>query len=61
MEEGLSTPEGIKLIGQWSNVAGGGVFTIFESDDPLSIAKWPSPWNNFGISEIPCDRHMRAK
>jgi hypothetical protein len=35
LEEGLSTPEGIKLIGQWSNASGGRVFTLFEADDPF--------------------------
>jgi hypothetical protein len=51
MEEGLSTPEGIKLIGQWSNASGGQVFTLFEADDPLVLAQWSNPWNNLGNLE----------
>jgi hypothetical protein len=50
-EEGLSTPEGIKLIGQWSYASGGRVFTLFEADDPLVMAQWSNPWNNFGNLE----------
>jgi hypothetical protein len=50
-EEGLSTPEGIKLIGQWSYAFGGRVFTLFEADDPLVMAQWSNPWNNFGKFE----------
>jgi len=49
--EGFSTPEGIKLIGQWSYVSGGRVFTLFEADDPLVMLQWSSPWNNFGKLE----------
>jgi len=47
-EEGLSTPEGIKLIGQWSHASGGRVFTLFEANDPILMAQWSSPWNNLG-------------
>jgi hypothetical protein len=50
-EEGLSTPEGIKLTGQWSYASGGRVFTLFEADDPLVMAQWSNPWNNLGKLE----------
>ena len=51
VEEDLSTPEGIKLIGQWSYASDGRVFTLFEEDDPLVMAQWSSPWNNLGNLE----------
>ena len=50
--EGLNVPEGAKLINQWSSVAGGCAFTLFETDNPMVIAGWFSDWNSLGTFEI---------
>ena len=50
--EGLFTPEGAKLHGQWSSLAGGQTFTIYEVDDPLVGAKWAHSWNDLGKFKI---------
>jgi hypothetical protein len=49
--EGLFTPEGAKLHGQWSCLSGGKVFTLFELNDPLIGAQWSQVWNNLGKFE----------
>jgi Domain of unknown function (DUF3303) len=49
---GLSIPEGIKLIGQWSYVAGGRTFTLYETDDSSAMAQFAHGWNDLGKSEI---------
>ena len=37
IEKGSMIPPGVKLIGEWSVIAGGQMFRLIESDDPMAI------------------------
>lgn len=50
--EGLSIPEGTKLVGQWSYVSGGRTFTLFEADNALTMAQLSHRWNDLGKIEV---------
>ena len=50
--EGIFKPEGASLVGQWSSVTGGRVFTIFELEKPLTAVKWSQAWNDLGKFEV---------
>jgi hypothetical protein len=60
----LFTPEGAKLVGQWFAASGGRVFTLYETDDGLSAAKWAHAWNDLGKFEtftvVEIDEFMKA-
>ena len=62
--ESLLTPEGAKLIGQWSSTSGGRVFTLFELDNALLAAQWAHAWNDLGKFEtypvVDTDELMKA-
>lgn len=50
--EGLFIPEGAKLHGQWSALAGGTVFTLVEASDPLVVVQCFQGWNSLGEVEM---------
>ncbi len=44
IEKGSMVPPGVKLIGEWSVLAGGRMFRLIESDDPMAIAETSAHW-----------------
>lgn len=51
MEAGLDAP-GVKVIGQWSYVGLGRVFTLTDTADPVAVFKMMAPYGNLGKFEI---------
>ena len=51
-EKGLMFPEGVKLIGQWTDVGGGRVFTMSETDDPIAMALAAYNWTDLCEFEV---------
>ena len=45
-------PAGIKLLGQWNAIGDGKGVTIFESDDPMAMAKWAHDWSDLVTMQI---------
>jgi hypothetical protein len=45
-ETGGLPPAGIKLLGRWTLVAGGGGFHLCEASDASLFAKWAMQWND---------------
>ena len=52
METGGKPPTGVKLLGRWTDVAGGRGFTLTESDDPVAAARFPYEWNDLMSFEV---------
>ncbi|MBW2369662.1 MAG: DUF3303 family protein [Deltaproteobacteria bacterium] len=52
VEKGLMLPEGVKEIGLWSQITGGRIFGIFETDDPAALVKFAHEWNDLGVMEM---------
>ena len=48
---GGQTPDGVKLLGRWHDVAGRRGFTLIESDDPVAVGKFASKRS---INRVPC-------
>jgi len=51
LEIGLQTP-GVKVIGQWSYIGLGQVFTLSEAADPFAAYKSMIPYGTLGKFEI---------
>ena len=45
-EQGAGFSSGTKVIGEWSNVGGGGGLVIAETDDPMGVAETARGWND---------------
>ena len=45
-------PEGMRLIGEWSDLAGGRVFSLVEVDDPNVILAAASDWEDLTKLEV---------
>jgi hypothetical protein len=45
-------PAGVKLLSRWHAVGGGKGINVFESDDPLAIAKYANEWSDLMSFEI---------
>ena len=45
-------PEGIKLLGQWVDIAGGRAFRLAEVPDPKLLFAMTSFWIGFGKKEL---------
>lgn len=43
---GGQTPDGVKLLGRWHDVAGRRGFTLIESDDPVAVGKFANEWSD---------------
>jgi hypothetical protein len=51
-ETGGPPPAGIKLLGRWTAVGGGGGFHLCEASDASLIAKWALQWNDLMTVEV---------
>jgi len=45
-------PEGVKVIGEWSDLAGDRVFSLAEIDDPKAMLAAASAWSDIANLEI---------
>jgi len=52
METGGKPPPGVKLLGRWTDLAGGRGFTLAESDDPVAVGKYFYQWNDLMSFEV---------
>ena len=46
METGGQPPNGVKLLGRWTDVAGGRGFTLTEADDIIAAGTFFYAWND---------------
>jgi len=44
LEKGRAEPVGVKIIGEWTNLAGSGGFMVFETDKP--DYSWTLAWSD---------------
>jgi hypothetical protein len=51
-EKGQIVPQGLKIVGEWSALAGGRVFRLIEGDDPRAILAGANPWADLGKIEV---------
>ena len=51
-EKGAMIPEGMKVIGEWSDTSGGRVFRLVEMDDPKIGLAASLAWSDLGKIEI---------
>jgi len=51
-EKGTMIPQGMKIIGEWSCLAGGRVFRLVEVDDPRVMLGASAAWADLGKIEI---------
>ncbi len=60
IEKGSMVPQGVKLIGEWSVLAGGRMFRLIESDDPMAIAETSAAWVDLcKLEVIPVIEHEK--
>jgi len=52
LELGPPLKPGVKLIGQWSHVGGGKVFTLLDAEDPTVTYDLMVPYSNLGKFEV---------
>jgi|WetSurMetagenome_2_1015567.scaffolds.fasta_scaffold62304_3 hypothetical protein len=45
-------PKGVKLISQWIAVSDANGVAVFDSDDPIAMAKWVKNWSDLLTIEI---------
>ena len=50
-EKGAITPEGMKVIGEWSAPGAGRVFMLVETDEPKALLAAALPWSDLGKLE----------
>ena len=46
LELGTNLPPGLKVLGMWSDIAGGRGFTLCEGDDPNVLAQGGMAWSD---------------
>ena len=51
-EKGAMIPEGMKVLGEWSDTSGGRVFRLVEMDDPKVGLAATLAWSDLGKIEI---------
>jgi len=51
-EKGAMIPEGMKVLGEWSDTSGGRVFRLVEMDDPKVGLAASLAWSDLGKIEI---------
>ena len=51
-EAGGKPPEGVKLLCQWNAVGDAKGVAVFESDDPMAMAKWAQQFSDLVSMEI---------
>lgn len=52
MEKGMALSEGMKVIGEWSDLGGGRGFLLFESNDPMACTESTRVWSDLIKMEI---------
>jgi len=58
---GGGPPAGVKMLGRWHRVGGGGGFVLAESDDSVAIGKWMQEWTDlleFDIAPVNTDEDV---
>ena len=50
-EKGASVPAGVKIVGEWSSIAGLRVFRLTEADDPKAFLAAVMAWTDLGKIE----------
>lgn len=50
--EGNRSPEGIKIVGEWIDFAGGRVFRVFETSETAHLAVAAYAWSDLGYAEV---------
>ena len=54
LEQGRMTPEGMKVVGEWSAIGGGRTFLLVEVDDPTVALAASAAWSDLGkVDPIP--------
>ncbi|MDH5364127.1 MAG: DUF3303 domain-containing protein [Dehalococcoidia bacterium] len=51
-EKGASVPAGVKVVGEWTSLAGHRVFRVTEVEDPRALYAAISAWLDLGKVEI---------
>ena len=51
LEKGLMLPKGVKVLGEWSEIGGGGVM-VCETDDPKALSQFSLAWSDLVKSDI---------
>lgn len=46
MEKGIALSEGVKLVGEWTDLGGGRGFLLFESSDPKACMASTMVWSD---------------
>jgi hypothetical protein len=52
MQTGGKAPPGVKLLGRWTDMAGGRGFTLTESDDVVAAGKYFYEWNDLIVFDV---------
>ncbi len=52
VSSGTQTPEGAREVGIWSDVAGGRVFRLLETEDPKVMYRGTYAWSDLGKVEV---------
>ena len=50
--EALATPKGVEVKGEWFDVSGHRVFSIFEANDTAHVAAAFYDWTDLGTAEL---------
>jgi len=50
LEIGTGAPDGVKIIGEWTDLSGSGGYLVFETDKPNYA--WTMAWNDLLDMEI---------
>ena len=46
MEKGMALPEGVKVLGEWTDLGGGRGFLLVESNDPKAAIAGTMAWSD---------------
>jgi len=54
MERGIALPQGVKVIGEWTDVGGGRGFLLIEAEDPKALMAGTLGWSDLmEIESVP--------
>lgn len=51
-EKGALVPPGVKIVGEWSSIAGGRVFRLVEAEDSRAFLAAAAAWLDLGKIEV---------
>ena len=51
-EKGNTYPPGVKVVGDYIDISGGRIFTLFEADNPSDILVSNYAWSDLGKIEL---------